>query len=74
MSEWNIKLGDHARALSDAEDALEIYQMLQSSQEVKARGILFKGPPSPPSPSKLNPLFPETLIPARRSEESLMLT
>ena len=36
MSEWNLKLGDHARALSDAEDALEIYQMLQSSLEVKA--------------------------------------
>ena len=36
MSEWNLKLGDHARALSDAEDALEICQMLQSSLEVKA--------------------------------------
>ena len=36
MSEWNLKLGDHARALSDAEDALEIYQMLQSPLEVKA--------------------------------------
>lgn len=36
MSEWNLKLGDSTRALSDAEDALEIYQLLQSSQEVKA--------------------------------------
>ena len=36
MSEWNLKLGDQARALSDAEDALEIYQMLQSPKEVKA--------------------------------------
>ncbi|CAJ1340438.1 unnamed protein product [Effrenium voratum] len=41
MSEWNLKLGDQARALSDAEDALEIYQMLQSPKEVKALRAVF---------------------------------
>lgn len=41
MSDWNLKLGDHARALSDAEDALEIYQLLQSGSEVLALRSVF---------------------------------
>eukprot|EP00438_Fugacium_kawagutii_P029430 Skav210012 [mRNA] locus=scaffold1212:50545:53002:- [translate_table: standard] len=31
--EWNIRLGDYSRAISDAEEALEIYQQLDSPQE-----------------------------------------
>ncbi|CAJ1409337.1 unnamed protein product [Effrenium voratum] len=35
MAEWNVKLGDHSRAVSDLEDSLEIYEQLESPQELR---------------------------------------
>eukprot|EP00435_Cladocopium_sp_Y103_P060347 s1789_g22.t1 len=42
MSEWNVRLADFSRAISDAEDALEIYRELDSPQELRALHLLLQ--------------------------------
>ncbi|CAL1157317.1 unnamed protein product, partial [Cladocopium goreaui] len=40
IEEWNVRLADFSRAISDAEDALEIYRELDSPQELRALHLL----------------------------------
>lgn len=42
MSEWNVRLRDFSRAISDAQDAVEIYREMDSPQELNALRLLLQ--------------------------------